>query len=130
MELGQKASITKNFNLENVKTFLSLSVDSNPIHYNPDYSPFKGCIVPGVLVGSLIGGLLGSTLPGLGTIYLNQSMDFKSPIFIDEKIKAEIEVIKIREDKPIITFNTICYNSSGKVAIYGTAVVKISKHIK
>jgi len=127
LKIGDKVSNIKKFSKENVLSYLEISGDTNPIHYDDEYAnntSFKACIVPGIMVGSLFGGLLGSKLPGKGTIHLGQTMSFKSPVFINEEIKATIEIIKIREDKPIITFKTICYKNNNEIAIEGEAVVK------
>ena len=127
LKLGDRVSIIKKFDKENVQEYLKLSGDSNPIHYDEEYAKstaFKHCIVPGILVGSLFGGLLGSSLPGKGTVHLGQTMSFKKPVFVDEEIKATIEIINIRKDKPIITFKTNCYKTNGDIAIAGEAVVK------
>jgi acyl dehydratase len=127
LNIGDNAFIIKRFSTENVKDYLALSGDTNPIHYDKEYAlttPFRSCIVPGLLVGSLFGGLLGSKLPGNGTIHIGQTMYFKKPVFVDEVIKATIEIINIRIDKPIITFSTVCHKGDGTIAIEGEAVVK------
>ena len=64
-------------------------------------------------------------LPGKGSIYLEQSLTFKAPVAIDEEVTASVEIITIREDKPIITLRTVCINSAGAVVIEGEAVVKV-----
>ena len=128
LKIGDRAIIKKAFTEDEVKFYANISNDSNPIHLDKEYAKstiFKERIVHGVLVGSLFGGMLGSKLPGTGTIHLGQTMKFKKPIYINEEVKAIIEVIKIREDKRIVTFKTICYNSSNEIAIEGEAVVKV-----
>jgi len=128
MKIGDKVTVEKIFDQSDVLLYTGLSKDTNPIHYDKNYSKktiFGNNIVPGLLVAGLFGGLLGSKLPGKGTIHLGQSLKFKNPIYINEKIKAEIEIINIRKDKPIITFKTICYKKDNKIAIEGEAVVKI-----
>ena len=124
---GKKVSIKKIFNKRDVFQYLELSGDSNPIHQDKEYAqktPFKFCIVPGLLVASLFGGLLGSQLPGHGTIHLGQTLNFKNPVYINEEITAIIEVIKTRDDKPVITFKTVCFKNNGEIAVEGEAVVK------
>ena len=113
---------------EQVKLFSNVSDDHHPLHTDVNFSQARGysdIVVHGMLVGSLFGGLLGSKLPGCDTIHLGQTLNFKKPVFIDEEITAVIEVIKIRKDKPIITFQTICYKRNNEIAIEGEAVVKI-----
>ncbi len=128
MKIGDKVTIEKAFNQADILLYTKFSEDTNPIHFDKDYSKktiFGNNIVPGLLVASLFGGLLGSKLPGEGTIYLGQNLKFRNPVYINEKIKAEIEIIHIRKDKPIITFRTICYKKNNKIVIEGEAIVKI-----
>lgn len=128
IKLGQKAQIEKSFIENEVLTYTNSSGDTNPIHSDEKYASttiFKKRIVPGLQVSSLFGGLLGSKLPGKGTIHLGQTLSFKKPVYINEKVTAIIEVVNIRLDKPIVTFKTVCYNSNNELAIEGEAIVKI-----
>lgn len=127
IKIGDKASIKKAFNENEVIQFSKVSNDSNPIHFDEAFAEktiFNKNIVQGMLVASLFGGIMGSKLPGEGTVLLGQNLIFKRPVYVGEQITAIIEVIKIREDKPIITFKTICIKSSNEIAIEGEAVVK------
>lgn len=124
--MGQKASVSKIFLPDEVRAFSISSMDSNPIHLDEEYASktfFKRPIVHGMLVASLFGGLLGSELPGKGTIYLGQTLKFIKPNFVGEELTAMIEIIEVREDKPIYTFSTKCYNSQGEITIDGEAVI-------
>lgn len=127
-QIGQKASIEKAFTDEDVRDFANISLDKNPVHLNQDFAEktvFKGRIVHGFLTGSLISAIIGTILPGKGTIYLNQTMNFRKPVRIGEKIKATVEVVGIKEEKNILTLNTYCENECGEMVIEGSAVVKV-----
>lgn len=127
-QIGQKASLEKVFSDEDVRTFASISLDKNPVHINDEYAAntiFKGRIVHGFLSGSLISAIIGTILPGEGTIYLNQTMNFRRPVRIGEKIKATVEIVGIKEEKNILTLNTYCENVKGDIVIEGSAVVKV-----
>lgn len=128
--VGQTASIEKKFSYEDVATFSQLSLDNNPIHIDPEYAAstqFGRNIVHGFLAGSLFSAIIGTIVPGKGTIYLSQNMNFLKPIFHDELIKAVVTIEKIREDKPIVTLSTQLFNHQGLLAIDGIAVVKVNK---
>ena len=125
-KIGQKASIEKVFNEEEVLNFSKMSMDDNPIHFDEEYaknSRFKQRIVQGPFVTSLIGGLLGSKLPGPGTIYINQNTQFLKPVFIGDKVTASIEIKEIRDDKPVIKLRTWVEKENGEVVIDGEAVI-------
>ena len=128
LNVGDKTSVSKIFTDEDVRGFSDLSLDKNPIRLDQAFaeeSIFGKRIVHGMLVASLFSGLLGMKLPGEGSIYLGQSLSFKAPIYIGDEVTATVEIIKIREDKPIVTLKTVCVNSKGVVVIEGEAVVKV-----
>lgn len=127
-KVGDKATLSKAFTESEVKNFAKISLDDNPIHLDREYAEstvFGQRIVHGILVASLLSGLMGGKFPGHGTVYLGQSLNFKAPVYIDEEVEASVEVIKIREDKPIITLKTQCVKSDGTIALEGEAVVKV-----
>lgn len=128
LNVGDKAVLSKAFSEEEVSQFANISVDRNPLHLDKDFgeaSIFGQRIVHGMLVASLFSGLIGTKLPGEGSIYLGQSLTFKAPVAIDEKVTASVEVINIRTDKHIVTLRTVCINAKGTVVIEGEAVVKV-----
>lgn len=128
LRIGQSASIEKCFTREDVLAFSRLSMDTNPVHLDREYAKttvFKDNIVHGFLVGSLISAVIGTILPGPGSIYLHQDMDFKKPVYIGEKIKATVTVEEIRADKPIVRMSTKCMNDRHDVVVDGHAVIKV-----
>jgi len=129
LKVGDKRSVKKIFTDSDVHEFSDLSLDKNPLHLDSSFAKetvFGQRIVHGMLVASLFSGLLGNDLAGKGGIYLGQSLNFTHPVFIDEEVTATVQVIKIREDKPIVTLRTFCVNSKGKIVIDGEAVVKVA----
>lgn len=127
-QVGQQASLEKVFTDEDVRTFAKISLDTNPVHLNEEYAQntiFKGRIIHGFLSGSLISAIIGTILPGEGTIYLNQTMNFRKPVRVGERIKATVEIVGIKEEKNILTLNTYCENERGEMVIEGSAVVKV-----
>lgn len=87
MYIGQKAELVKRISSEEVRAFAAVSSDNNPIHLNGQYaenSKYKKCLVHGFLYGSYISAIIGTKLPGEGSIYLSQTMNFLRPVFHDE----------------------------------------------
>ncbi|MCG9694315.1 MaoC family dehydratase [Vibrio sp. Isolate22] len=128
-EIGQTATIEKTLDKQTVVAFASVSEDYNPIHLDEDFAKttqFERPIVHGMLASSLISGLLASKVPGAGSIYLGQSLKFLRPIFVGETVTAKVEVISVREDKPIAVISTQVLNANGEVAVDGEATVMYS----
>lgn len=128
LKVGDRASLTKVISDEDVRQYAAISNDMNPVHLDDEFaaqSIFGQRIAHGMLVASLFSGLIGMEVPGKGTIYLGQDLKFRAPVPIGTRVTATVEVIKIREDKPIATLRTVCVNEAGEVVIDGEAVVRV-----
>ena len=129
MKVGDKSFLRKVFTEEDVIKFSEISTDTNPIHLDENYASstvFGKRVVHGMLVASMFSALIGVELPGEGSIYLGQSLSFKAPVSIGDQVTASVEIVAIRQDKPIITLRTLCIDKEGQVLIEGEAVVKYS----
>ena len=127
---GQKATRTKTITDEMIRTFAELSDDTNPVHLDDAYAAttrFGKRIAHGMLAASLISATLANDLPGPGTVYLSQSLQFKVPVYPGDAVTAIIEVKSVRDDKPIATLITTCVNQDNVTIIEGEAVVLFSK---
>ena len=127
---GQKATRTKTITDEMIRTFAELSDDTNPVHLDDAYAAttrFGKRIAHGMIAASLISAALANDLPGPGTVYLSQSLQFKAPVYPGDTVTAIIEVKSVREDKPIATLTTTCVNQDNVTVIEGEAVVLFSK---
>jgi acyl dehydratase len=125
-KIGNSATMTKTFLDEDVRIFASISGDRNPIHLDDEYAAntrFGKRLVHGILTSGMISALLGMELPGPGSIYVKQILNFKAPVFIGDTITATVTVTGVRTDKPIITLETICKNQNGNIVIDGEAIV-------
>ena len=125
---GAGASITKKISAEDVETFANLTGDKNPVHLDEAYARrtrFGKRIAHGMLGASLIFTVLGMYLPGPGTIYLSQTLQFLAPVYLDDVLTAEVTVTNVREDKPIITLETRCLNQDDTLVLMGEAKVLV-----
>lgn len=128
LTVGDSASITRVFTDEDVRLYADLSTDRNPVHLDEEFaaaSQFGQRIVHGMLVGSLFSALLGEHLPGNGTIYMSQNLQFKAPVYLNTEVVATVEITAIREGKPIVTLKTTCVDKDGKLLVTGEAVMYV-----
>lgn len=126
-KVGDYFELKRVFTLEDVRQFSIISEDHNPIHLDPEFASktqFKRPIVHGIFAASIFSAIIANELPGPGSIYLSQTLSFKAPIFHNEPIFFKVEVVGIREDKPIYTLKTSCVDNSGISLIEGEAVIK------
>lgn len=127
---GTKVARTQTINDEMVRTFATLTGDTNPVHLDDTYAAttrFGKRIAHGMLAASLISAALANDLPGPGTVYLSQTLQFKAPVYLGDTITAVIEVKSVRDDKPIATLITTCINQDNVVVLEGEAAVLFKK---
>ena len=95
LTIGQTASMTRQVTADDVKAFALVTHDYNPVHLDNEYaeqSQFKGVIAHGMWTAGLLSALIGTKFPGLGTIYLNQSLSFRRPVHIGDTLTATLTV--------------------------------------
>ena len=130
LELGAKASRNQTITDEIIQAFADLTGDHNPLHLDNSYAAgtrFGRRIAHGMLAASLISATLANDLPGPGTVYLSQSLQFKAPVYPGDTVTATVEVKALRPGKPLVTLATTCAKQDGTVVLEGEAVVLYSQ---
>lgn len=126
LSVGDHASLTMALTAQSVEAFADVTGDANPVHLDDAFAAttrFGRRIGHGMWAGSLISSVLGTRLPGPGTIYLSQTLQFVAPIYIGDQVTARVEVTAIRADRPFVTLATMCKNEHGELLVSGEAVV-------
>uniref|UniRef100_S0DDS3 Putative MaoC domain containing acyl-dehydratase n=1 Tax=termite gut metagenome TaxID=433724 RepID=S0DDS3_9ZZZZ len=124
---GQSASFTKTISESDVYIFAGVTGDFNAAHVNEEYAKqtrFGRRVAHGMLTAGFISAVLGAQLPGPGTIYMGQDLEFLAPAYIGDTVTAMVTVESIDREKNRITLDTVCTNQEGKVLLRGKAVVR------
>ncbi len=130
LKVGDAAEVSKTIADEDVRAFAELSGDRNPVHLDEEYAAttrFGRRIAHGMLGASLISAVLANELPGRGTVYLSQTLKFTAPVFLGDTVTARVVVKHVREDKPVVTLETVCTNQRGERVVEGEAIVLVPK---
>ena len=128
LKIGDKFSTSKQITDSVVRAFADLSGDYNPIHIDEEFAKttrFGRRIAHGMISGALISAVLGYEFKERRVVYLSQTMKFVAPVFIDDTVTASATVKNIREDKNIVTLETVCTNQNGDTTLKGEAIVMI-----
>ncbi len=126
LAVGDSAEFSKTISESDIYLFAGVTGDMNPAHINEAYARttfFKTRIAHGLLPAGFISNVLAMQLPGPGTIYLRQELDFKAPVKIGDTITARVEVLEIMAEKKRVRLRTTCSNQDGTVVLEGEAVV-------
>lgn len=130
ISLGDRAEFTKTVSESDVYLYAGVTGDFNPAHINEPYAEktfFKTRIAHGMLPAGFISAILGTRLPGPGTIYIGQTLNFTAPVHISDTITASVEVAEIMADKNRIRLKTVCENQNGVIVLDGEALVSPPK---
>ena len=128
--VGDSAEITKTIEQSDIDAFANVTGDHNPVHVDEEFAKttrFRGRIAHGMLTASLISAVLANHLPGEGSVYLSQTLQFVAPVFPGDEITARVTVLEIREAKPIVKLETVCVNQRDETVIRGEATVLIHR---
>lgn len=123
--VGQKARRARTVGARDIELFTEISGDRNPIHYDETKargSRFGGIVVQGGVTSAILNAVVAEDLPGPGTVFLNVNWNFRAPVKPGDSIIGEVEVTKVREDKPITELLTRVLRDDGTVVLEGTAV--------
>jgi acyl dehydratase len=112
------------FSQEQVNRFAELTGDDNPIHHDPEFASntvFKKPIIHGFLSSSIFSKILGISMPGKGTIYLKQEMNFRKAMYVGETYTCIVEIRDIAGSK--YTLDTKILNDKKEPVVEGYAIV-------
>lgn len=128
LNVGDSGTFSKTITEYDIYSFAGITGDFNPIHVDEEAagkSVFQHRIAHGMLTGSLISTVIGNRMPGPGTVYLEQNLKFKAPVFIGDTCTARVTVAEvINAEKGIYRLDTQVSNQSGIIVSTGYAVVK------
>ena len=126
ISIGQQESFIIKITESMVDKFSNLSGDLNPLHMDNEFaesSSFNKRIVHGMLLASFFSQLIGMKLPGKNALYFSQTLNFRSPCYIDDEIKVIGEVTEKSDSTQIITVSTTIFNKSKTCLIDGIAKI-------
>ncbi len=122
--IGDKATRSLTLTSDHVQSFAKITGDYNPLHFDEAFAAqtkFGRLVVQGGLTTGLLHALVAMDLPGPGTVFLSQDWKFTAPVFIDDTITAEAEVISVHPSKPVTQLAMRVTRQDGEVVLEGEA---------
>jgi len=127
--VGASARRSRRTKPEDIRHFSEITGDFNPLHYDEalaEASIFGRVIVQGGVISGILNAVVAEDLPGPGTVFLNVSWRFVKAVGIGEEIIGEVEVLSVRDDKPICELRTRVFNAEGEECLAGQATVYVT----
>jgi len=133
LKVGDAAQFAKTIAESDIYLYAGVTGDLNPAHVNEEYAKntfFKTRIAHGMLLAGLISAVIGTILPGPGTIYISQELNFLAPVRIGDTITAHVEVVQVISEKNRIRVKTFCMKQDGTTVLDGEGIVSPPKPTK
>jgi acyl dehydratase len=124
-KVGDRAARQRAVTARDIELFTEISGDRNPLHYDEDLArgtKFGGIIVQGGITTAILNAVVAEELPGPGTVFLDVHWSFRAPVRPGDVITGAVEVIDVRNDKPITKLWTTVTRDDGVVALEGEAL--------
>jgi phosphotransacetylase/acyl dehydratase len=110
IKIGDSGELNRLLTHQDIELFAVMSGDVNLVH--------------GMWGGALISSVLGTELPGPGTRYISQNLNFLHPVGLGDTVTVRVTVAKKTEPHHHVTLDCLCFNQNGEMVIEGQAVVE------
>jgi acyl dehydratase len=123
-KVGQAAERTRTTRMADIEAFTGMTGDRNPLHYDralAEKTPFGRLIVQGGVTSGILNALVAEDLPGPGSVFLGVEWRFVKAVGVGETITGRVEVLEVRDDKPIAKIACTVRDAAGEDCLTGTA---------
>jgi 3-hydroxybutyryl-CoA dehydratase len=127
LAVGAKYAYSQVIDDKLVRGFADVTGDHNPLHVDEEFAKktrFGRRIAHGAILNGIISRVLAENMPGPGTVYLSQLINFRAPVFINDTITLEVTITELLP-KNGAKISTVIKKQSGEVVADGEATVKL-----
>jgi 3-oxoacyl-[acyl-carrier protein] reductase len=128
INIGDREQLTHTITQKDIEKFVDLTGDDNKLHVDEAFAKttqFKKPVVHGMLGASFISTIIGTKMPGDGALWFSQTLEFRLPVRVGDKLTITAEVVKKNDKESIIELDTEIINQNRQVVTKGLAKVKI-----
>ena len=130
IDVGTTFSEEHEISTDLVDKFAEFSGDYNPVHLDRDYARERGYsdrVAHGALQLAYLSRLLGMQLPGPGTIWVSQKVNWNLPVFVGDRIKITATVLGYSNSTNLLKLQIDIVNQLNYKVMEGEAVVRLSE---
>lgn len=126
LQPGDVAELRRLITADDLYVFAASSGNFNPLHLSDSDLDGNGTperVAPGMFVASLISAVLGTQLPGAGTLYRHQTLDFHERAHAGEELLCRVKVLEKLADGGVRLDTTVHRTSDNALILSGQADV-------
>ena len=126
IQVGDAADIRRLITKDDMMMFAAVSGNLNPMHLSGNAlsgDDQSEIVAPGMLMASLISAVLGMKLPGPGTLYRRQVIDFHERVHAGEEVICRVEVKEVQRERMVKLHTSVRRAVDDALVLSGEAVV-------
>jgi 3-oxoacyl-[acyl-carrier protein] reductase len=128
IKIGETKTLTKHITEADVRKFVQMTGDNNPLHVDRAYAEstsYKDIVVHGMLGASFISTVIGTKLPGAGALWISQNMEFLLPVRLGDVLTISVKVLKKHKRDQLLELDTRIINQNKQLILNGVGKVKV-----
>lgn len=128
IQLGDFAELKHIITDTDVKKFVELTGDNNPLHVNRDFAKrtiYKDTVAHGMLGASFISTIIGKHIPGAGALWVSQNFYFLLPVRVGDELNIYARVIEKHSSQNILVLETKITNQYKQTVVNGIGKVRM-----
>jgi acyl dehydratase len=124
LRVGQSATRTKQISDRDLQLYAEITGDHNPLHFDDAFAAatrFGRRVAQGGVTAGMLNALVAMDLPGPGTVFMNQTLAYRAPVYVGDTLTARVEVVSLKPDKPVCQLRFDVRRQDGVVVLDGEA---------
>ncbi|GAB4081371.1 SDR family oxidoreductase [Modestobacter muralis] len=128
IHVGDTRSLVRTITEADVRRFVEMTGDDNPLHVDPAYAEtttFKDVVVHGMLGASFLSTVIGTQLPGPGALWISQNTEFLLPVRLGDELTVSVTVVATHDRERLLDLDTRIVNQNQQLVLSGQGRVKV-----
>jgi 3-oxoacyl-[acyl-carrier protein] reductase len=133
LTVGQKVSIRQRITSDLVRATAEVTGDFNPLHVDRGAAALAGQSRPvahGVILLGLISRLIGMELPGPGSVWFENDIEFLAPVYPDDEVEITATIAHVSIATSVVVLELGGRKQTGTPILRGRAKVRVSSMMK
>jgi acyl dehydratase len=131
IEVGDHASCRMTVTESLVDAFADVCLDDNSLHMDNGFAQtlgFRGRVAHGLVALSAISRLIGTQLPGHGSLWVSQDIQFVAPVFIGDTLEVRVTVEKVSAAARLVELAVVAIHCDTRdILVRGRARVRVPR---
>jgi|SRR5690554_368545 len=126
LSVGQQAHFERTLSTEIIRQFAAVSGDVNPVHLDAQYAATTAFAEPighGMWLAALVSAAIATGLPGPGSVYRSQQLQFRQPIKVGDTAVVTLTVKELKARMRLVVLDCQVHNQAGVLLLRGEAEV-------